>query len=71
MTKVGYIFPGQGAQFPGMGQDLYAHFEEAKAVYDRANELLGFDVKRIRAVGYFCEQHRGAQGVRSALQAGR
>lgn len=51
MTKVAYIFPGQGAQFPGMGQDLYAHFDEAKAVYDRANELLGFDVKRISFEG--------------------
>ncbi len=51
MTKVGYIFPGQGAQFPGMGQDLYAHFEEAKAVYDRANELLGFDIRRISFEG--------------------
>lgn len=50
-VKVGYIFPGQGAQFPGMGQDLVAHFPEAKAVYDRANELLGFDVKRISFEG--------------------
>ncbi len=49
--KVGYIFPGQGAQFAGMGQDLYAHFAEAKQVYDRANELLGFDVKRISFEG--------------------
>lgn len=51
MTQVGYLFPGQGAQFAGMGQDLYAHFAEAKAVYDRANELLGFDVKRISFEG--------------------
>lgn len=49
--KVGYIFPGQGAQFAGMGQDLYAHFAEAKAVYDRANEILGFDIKRISFEG--------------------
>lgn len=51
MSQVGYLFPGQGAQFVGMGQDLYAHFDEAKKVYDRANELLGFDVKKISFEG--------------------
>lgn len=50
-TKVGLLFPGQGAQFVGMGRDLYEHFAEAKKVYDRANELLGFDVKRISFEG--------------------
>ncbi len=39
-----YIFPGQGAQFPGMGQDLYDNNAEAKALFDSANEILGFDI---------------------------
>jgi [acyl-carrier-protein] S-malonyltransferase len=39
-----YIFPGQGAQYPGMGQDLYERFTEAKEVFDEANRLLGFDI---------------------------
>lgn len=37
-----YVFPGQGAQFTGMGQDLYNEDPRAKAVFEEANELLGF-----------------------------
>lgn len=40
-----YVFPGQGAQFVGMGQDLYENSEEAKALFERANEILGFNIK--------------------------
>ncbi len=39
-----YIFPGQGAQYPGMGQDLYERFTVAREVFDEANRLLGFDI---------------------------
>ena len=39
-----YIFPGQGAQFPGMGKDLYDSNKEAKALFDHANEILGFNI---------------------------
>ncbi len=39
-----YVFPGQGAQFVGMGKDLYEGFEEAKAMFERANEILGFRI---------------------------
>lgn len=42
--KVAYIFPGQGAQEPGMGKTLYEAYEEARARLDRANELLGRDL---------------------------
>lgn len=37
-----YVFPGQGAQFTGMGQDLYNEDPRAKAIFEEANELLGF-----------------------------
>ncbi|WP_027000136.1 ACP S-malonyltransferase [Eisenibacter elegans] len=39
-----YIFPGQGAQFVGMGQDLYDSRPEAKALFEQANEILGFRI---------------------------
>ena len=39
-----YIFPGQGAQFVGMGKDLYETNEEAKALFEQANEILGFRI---------------------------
>ena len=42
MGKTAFIFPGQGAQVCGMGQDFYENSETAKAVFDRATELLGF-----------------------------
>lgn len=42
-----YIFPGQGAQFPGMGKDLYEKSEEAKGLFEKANDILGFRITDI------------------------
>ncbi|MEK9612992.1 MAG: ACP S-malonyltransferase [Flavobacteriaceae bacterium] len=42
-----YVFPGQGAQFPGMGKELYENHPQAKARFDQANKLLGFDITDI------------------------
>jgi len=42
-----YIFPGQGAQFPGMGKDLYENFEKAKILFESANNILGFRITDI------------------------
>lgn len=45
--KIGFIFPGQGSQYVGMGKDLYEKYESIKKVYEKANKILGIDVKEI------------------------
>ncbi|CAM4240855.1 ACP S-malonyltransferase [Gillisia limnaea] len=46
-----YIFPGQGAQFKGMGLDLYEKYPEAQKLFERANEILGFSITDIMFEG--------------------
>jgi len=46
-----YVFPGQGAQFTGMGKDLYEASEEAKELFEQANEILGFRITDIMFEG--------------------
>lgn len=46
-----YVFPGQGAQFTGMGKDLYESNAKARALFDEANDILGFDIKSIMFTG--------------------
>lgn len=41
-----YVFPGQGAQFPGMGQELYNNHTEVKNLFDEADDLLGFSLSQ-------------------------
>lgn len=46
-----YVFPGQGAQFSGMGKDLYDRSPKAKELFEKANQLLGFDITKIMFEG--------------------
>lgn len=47
MSKIAFIYPGQGAQKAGMGKDFYENSETAKALYDKATELLDIDMKAL------------------------
>ena len=46
-----YVFPGQGAQFTGMGKDLYDASHKAKELIDNACDILGFDIRSIMFTG--------------------
>ncbi len=46
-----YVFPGQGAQFSGMGLDLYENSKIAKELFDKANDILGFEITKIMFEG--------------------
>ena len=46
-----FVFPGQGAQFVGMGKDLYDNNDEARAMFEKANEILGFRITDLMFAG--------------------
>ena len=47
MSKLAFIFPGQGSQFVGMGKDLFDNFPAARAVFEEADEALGFSLSEM------------------------
>lgn len=47
MSKIAFIYPGQGAQKAGMGKDYYEHCETARQIFDQASELLNIDMKAL------------------------
>ena len=49
--KHAYVFPGQGSQAVGMGKDIYDNVPEAKALFEKANEILGFRITDIMFEG--------------------
>jgi [acyl-carrier-protein] S-malonyltransferase len=46
-----YVFPGQGAQYPGMGKEIYENSSEARAMFEKANNLLGFRITDVMFEG--------------------
>ena len=49
--KKAFVFPGQGSQFSGMGKDLYESSEVARALFDEADLILGFEISKIMFEG--------------------
>lgn len=49
--KIGFIFPGQGAQSVGMGKDLYEAYDEVKQVYEKVSKISGVDIAKITFEG--------------------
>jgi [acyl-carrier-protein] S-malonyltransferase len=47
VKNIAYLFPGQGAQFVGMGKDLHDFYPSCKNIYDKANEILGFNLAKL------------------------
>jgi [acyl-carrier-protein] S-malonyltransferase len=47
MSKLAFLFPGQGAQYVGMGKELYDNYLEAQKIFDEANEALGFEISKL------------------------
>src|SRR5574340_371086 len=47
MGKVAFVFPGQASQYPGMGKELAERYPAARAVFDEADEALGFSVSKM------------------------
>lgn len=47
MGKLAFLFTGQGSQYIGMGKDLYDNYSIIRELYDRANEVLGYDIKEL------------------------
>lgn len=45
--KIAFMFPGQGAQFPGMGEDFFQKYQEARIVYEKASKVVGKDLAKL------------------------
>ena len=68
MPKIAFLFPGQGAQFVGMGRELYAELPAVRTLFDRAGEILGIDLEgplfRWAGRGPQCDRRQPARALR-------
>ena len=55
MPKIAIIFPGQGSQYVGMGKQLYRQFSIVQNTFKEANDILGYDLKKLCFEGPFNE----------------
>lgn len=49
--KIAFLFPGQGAQYVGMGKDLYENYQEVRSIYDKVSDILKLDIKMLSFEG--------------------
>ena len=61
--KLGFVFPGQGSQFVGMGKDYYEKYECVRNVYDKASQILGFDIAKLSFEGPEEELNQNKQNL--------
>ena len=47
MKKIAFLFPGQGSQYRGMGNRIFNQYSKAENIFENANDILGFDIKKI------------------------